>query len=296
VYKLWRNHFDDQNWEFLIYSLGTWLAPYRFKHVAFLIGPTDSGKSTFIENLIRPIRPIVATVSLKSITDYQFGLEDLLGKQINVYCEKGETVLKNIDLINNLIGAHDYIIVHRKHKPSSVMRSLKTMFFAMTDPPIIYEYGGETLWAFVNRLSIIHMHKPEGFKPENEVYANPKEVFKFLLACRVKLEQNNWEIKKLSNEEILEYLMKASNSALRFLEESGYVEPDPMSSVKGTELYEVYVRWCNEVGIRPMGLNQFYTTVATKYYKYQREGTAWFKGLRIKYTKLTEDKTLFNWS
>jgi phage/plasmid-associated DNA primase len=60
------------------------------------------------------------------------------------------------------------------------------------------------------------------------------------------------------------------------------VEPDPSGRVKGTELYEAYVKWCSERGIRPMGRSNFYSIVATKYHEYMREGAKWFKGLRLK--------------
>jgi phage/plasmid-associated DNA primase len=82
-------------------------------------------------------------------------------------------------------------------------------------------------------------------------------------------------------EEKLDYLTKMANTALRFLE-SDYITPDPYGRVKGTELYEAYVRWCKEQGLAPMGRNKFYAAVATKYTKYEPEGVVWFKGLRLR--------------
>jgi hypothetical protein len=291
VYKLWRNHFDDQNWEYLIHSLGTILAPYKFKHIMFLIGPTDVGKSTFLDVIGSPIRPLIAYTSLRLLTNYIFGPEDLIGKQIMMYTERGDVVLKNIDIINNIAGERDVIVVPRKHKSTVHIRSLKTMIFAMNDPPILYEYGGETLQAFINRLSIVLINRPENFTPRKDIYVDPKEVFKFLLWCRVKLENNGWVIKKMENEEIIEYLLKTSNPVLRFLE-SEYVEVDPTARVKGTELYDAYSKWCSENGITPMDRNKFYTIISTRYERYIREKTTWFKGLRVKYSKLYQEEGL----
>jgi predicted AAA+ superfamily ATPase len=79
VYKSWRTHFDDDDWEYLVDSLGTRLAPHRSKLVAFIAGPMGSGKSTMLFNLVKPVEPLVATVSLRSITGYQFGLQALVG-------------------------------------------------------------------------------------------------------------------------------------------------------------------------------------------------------------------------
>jgi energy-coupling factor transporter ATP-binding protein EcfA2 len=291
VYKLWRNHFDDQNWEYLIHSLGTILAPFKFKHIMFLIGPTGVGKSTLLDVLSSPIRPLITSTSLRLITNYQFGLEDLIGKQVVMYSERGDVVLKNLDIINNLVGERDTIAVPRKFKSTVHIRSLKTMIFAMNDPPILYEYGGETLQAFIDRLSIVLMNRPENFTPRKDIYVDPKEVFKFLLWCRVKLENDGWIIKKMENEEILEYLLKTSNPVLRFLE-SEYVEVDPTARVKGTELYDAYTKWCSENGITPMDRNKFYSIVSTRYERYVREKTTWFKGLRVKYSKLYQEEGL----
>jgi hypothetical protein len=280
VYRSWRAHFDDDDWDYLVDSLGAWLAPHRSKLVTFIVGPTGSGKSTMLFNLVKPVEPLVATVSLRSITGYQFGLQALIGKHILAYSERGDVVLKNLDVINNIVGESDFIHVERKHRPSVRIRSLKTALFTMNDPPIIYEQGGETLAAFIERLSLVFMRAPEGFKATKEYRVPPEEAFKFLLWCRAKLEERGWEIRKRSYEEKLDYLTKMANTALRFLE-SDYIIPDPYGRVKGTELYEAYVRWCKEQGLTPMGRNTFYAAVATKYAKYEPEGVVWFKGLRL---------------
>jgi hypothetical protein len=282
VYKYWRSRFDEENWEYLVSSLGTWLSPFRHRHIAFLIGPPKSGKSTLVSNLTRPIHQVVGFVSLRQLTSYTFGLEPLIGKQMVAYSERGETVLKNLDIINNLFGEQDYIVVYRKHKPAVTIRSLKTGFFSMNDPPIVYEYGGSTMAAFLDRLSIIQMSLPESYEVIPNLTIPMREAFKFLLWCRVELERSNWRIKKMGEEELLDYLMRSTNSALQFLNDTSVIEPDPNGHVKGTELYEAYVKWCSERGIRPMGKNNFYSIVATKYHEYMREGAKWFKGLRLK--------------
>jgi energy-coupling factor transporter ATP-binding protein EcfA2 len=283
VYRLWRNHFEDEDWEYLVHSLGTWLAPYRFRHLAFLIGPSGLGKSTLVSNLTRPISPMVAWVSLRSLTSYTFGREALIGRQLVVHTERGEVVLRNLDVVNNIFGESDYVEVPRKFKPTIWIPCPKAGFFVMNDPPVLHEYGGETLKGFLDRLSIIFTRQEvPGFTPRKDVRVDPAEAFKFLLWCRVRLEQSGWEIRRRSSEDVLEYLMEASNTVLRFLKDTNYVEEDPSGRVKGTELYEAYLKWCNERGITPVGRSAFYATVATKYAKYEREKTVWFKGLRLR--------------
>jgi hypothetical protein len=283
VYRLWRNHFEDEDWEYLVHSLGTWLAPYRFRHIAFLIGPTGIGKSTLVWNLTRPISSIVAWVSLRSLTNYTFGREALIGRQLVIHAERGEVILKNLDVINNIFGESDYIEVHRKHKPTIWIPCPKTGFFVMNDPPVLYEYGGETLRGFLDRLSIVFTRQEvPGFTPRKDVRVDPAEAFKFLIWCRVKLGESNWEIKRRSPDEMLEYLTQSTNTVLRFLEDPDCVVKDPNGRVKGVELYEAYLRWCMEKGVRAFDRNTFYSFVASKYAKYERDKTVWFKGLRLR--------------
>jgi hypothetical protein len=285
VYRSWRAHFEDDDWEYLVDSLGAWLAPHRSKLVTFIVGPTNSGKSTLLFNLVKPVEPLVATVSLRSITGYQFGLQALVGKHILAYSERGDVVLKNLDIINNIVGESDFIHVERKHKPAVKIRSLKATLFTMNDPPMLHEQGGETLAAFIERLSLVFMRAPEDFKPVKEYRVPPEEAFKFLLWCRVKLEERGWGIRKRGYEEKLDYLVKMANTALRFLE-SEYVIPDQNGRVKGTELYDAYVSWCKENGLTPMGRDSFYTAVATKFTKIPPDKTpdktTWFKGIRVR--------------
>jgi len=280
IYKYWRPRFDDTNWEYLVDALGAILAPFRFKLIAFIVGPSGAGKSTLLSNLRRPIDPIVASVSLRSVTDYTFGLEPLIGKQIIMYSERGETVLRNLDIINNLFGESDIIPVQRKHKPAVEIPSLKAGYFAMNDVPLISEYGGETFGAFFNRLSIIQMSLPEGAVNERGLQVDQNEAFKFLLWCRCRLEERGWEMRKMDVGDMLDFVMRASNSALQFLE-SDWVEKDPSAKVRGTELYDAYVRWCLRRELPPMGRDKFYTMVASKYVKRLEKGVTWFRGIAL---------------
>jgi phage/plasmid-associated DNA primase len=296
VYKAWRDHFDKEDWEYLVNNLGVWLDHKRAKLVVFIIGPPNVGKSTLLENLTRPIDRIIGKKDLRSIIEDPFGLAELVGKQINVSSEKVAVTLRNIEIINKLVGEHDFIDVRVKHKPSTVMRSLKTMWFAMNDPPTVTEYGGATMGAFLGRLNIIFMKAPEGFKPIRGFDVDQKEAFKFLLCCRALFDVEGREIKRRDEEYMLNYLMEATNSALQFLK-SDWIIIDPSAKVKGTELYNAYVAYCKEQGITPMGRNEFYSVVESKFSRISMEKahdkTTWFRGVMLNPRKRDEaERTL----
>jgi phage/plasmid-associated DNA primase len=57
------------------------------------------------------------------------------------------------------------------------------------------------------------------------------------------------------------------------------------------ELYEAYVAWCRERGIKPVGREEFYSIVASKFYKRREEGRVWFRGLMINPARAREQQS-----
>ena len=302
VYRYFRSRFSDEDWNYLIDALGTILSPYRFKLIVFLIGETNVGKSTLLRALMRPIEPLVAWVQLSTLLNYTFGLESLLGKQVLVSTERGDAVLVKwkVDLLNRLFGENDEFEVPRKFKSPAPLKSLKVGIIAMNDPPIINEYGGETMMAFAMRLSIVRMHKPEGEAGGSEEHGGaeggakgrvdilgkipPEEAFNFLLWCRWQLEQRGWEVRKMSAVAVLDFLRMQTNPVLRFLsdEMNDSIEEHPDGRIQGDELYTIFIRYCQERGVTPVSKNDFYTVIAARYQKFYKDGRVWFKGIRKK--------------
>lgn len=281
VYRAWRSHFDDRNWEYFIDAVGTWLAPHPYKLVVFLVGPPDSGKSTLLYVLTRPIRSYVASVSLRDLTSYHFGLEPLLDKWVNVRSEKGAAVLKNLDIINTVFGGWEEPDVARKHKSYARLKALKCGVFAMNELPLVTEVEAGTFEAFLNRLSIIEMRKPEGFEPVPDFAQKvpPEEAFKFLVWSRKQLEERDWKVRRPDPEEMLDRLC----NPFRRIEDwwNNRVVEDPDGRVKGTEVYDDYRTFCLERGLQPLSRDAFYGILASKAIRYEREKTVWFKGIRL---------------
>jgi transcription initiation factor TFIIIB Brf1 subunit/transcription initiation factor TFIIB len=281
IYHYFRNRFDDENWNYLIDALGTILSPYKHKLLVFLVGPPNSGKSTLLELIYETLKPLIANTRLETITKYTFGLEPLIGKQILMSRERGEVVLRKLDLLNAIFGEADVIDAPRKHKSAVELKSLKMGIIAMNDLPLIREFGGETMMAFFNRLSIIQMKEPDQIIPNLKEKIRKEEVFEFLLWCRVNLEKRNWEIRKKSIEDMLNMFREETNPVYRFLN-SDYIIRDIEGRAKGKDLYDVYVKWSVENGITPVSLQEFYTFLAHRFDKYTREKVVWFKGISIK--------------
>ncbi|MEM0060310.1 MULTISPECIES: DUF5906 domain-containing protein [Thermoprotei] len=298
IYQLFRNHFDDVNWRYFVSAVGTILSPYRHKLIVFIVGPTGAGKSTLLRILMKPLEPIVAHVQLRDLLDYKFARESLIGKQILVSYERGEVVLRNIDLLNLLFGESDEITVPRKFKSAVKIPSLKSGFIAMNDLPLVNEYGGETMYAFAERLSIINMTKPEGFEPIIGLSEKirPEEAFEFLAWARIQLEKRGWKVEKLEPNDVIDFMRTSNNSAYQFLTMSDDIVEDPNDKIKGSVLYELYTAWCDRKGIKALGRNDFYMIVSRYYQKIPPEKSpdksVWFRGLR-KASKTQQDTTRY---
>jgi hypothetical protein len=57
------------------------------------------------------------------------------------------------------------------------------------------------------------------------------------------------------------------------------------------KLYEAYMAYCREKGIRAVGRDEFYSMVASKFYKRREEGRVWFRGLMINPARAREQQS-----
>jgi energy-coupling factor transporter ATP-binding protein EcfA2 len=300
VYRLWKPHFDaaggegdgsagEREWGYFVDAVGTWFAPHRFRLVALLVGERGSGKSSLLAALTAPIEPLVGRVPLSKLASKErFALQPLIGKWVNVYSERLAPTVSNLEAINNLVGESDWVYVDRKHKPPVFIRSLKSMVFAGNAVPMVTSWEAGVMDAFIDRLSVIFVGKPEDFKPVKDIAEKvPKaESFAFLLWCRRQLEQSEgrereWELRRRSAEELLELLLEAQSPVYRFIAER--CAKDPQARVERKELYAAYVEWLKEQGVTAvLSRDQFYMQIRSMgFVDRPWKGEYCFFGLRL---------------
>jgi phage/plasmid-associated DNA primase len=273
----------DTNWKYLISSLGIILSPKKAKLLAILIGEPNTGKTTFLKVIKKPIEPIVSSVSLADIQRDKFGKEPLLGKQVLITSETRDVFITKVGVLNELFGEGDTISVNRKNQKYVEMESLKMGIISTNDPPIIQDKVSGAINAFINRLNLITMTRPANSENISGLadMISPEEAFNFLLWCRVWLEKHNWQIMKPTPEEILNVLRENSNTAYQFLDlATELIDFDVNCKMKVKRLYELYKMWCEKHGIKPMGRNLFYDKLRDKGYElYDRKGVKWVRGI-----------------
>jgi energy-coupling factor transporter ATP-binding protein EcfA2 len=287
VYRLWKPHFDaagENEWVCFTRSVGTWLSPFRHKNVTLLVGPKDAGKSSLLAALTAPIEPLVGRVPLSVLASKErFAKQPLIGKWVNVYSEKLLPTLRNLEEINNLVGESDWVYVDRKHKPGIFIRSLKSMLFACNAVPVVTSWDPDTMEAFIGRLSIVFIGKPEGFEPVPDVVSRVPRAhsFAFLLWCAKQLAEEGWKVRRRSEEELLELLLEAQSPVYRFLAER--CVKDPQARVERKVLYEAYVDWLKEQGVTAVPpRDQFYMQIRSMGFVERKwKGEYYFFGLRL---------------
>jgi putative DNA primase/helicase len=225
----------------------------------------------------------MARVSLSSLAEGGFSLQPLLGKWANAYSENVSPILRNLGIINNLVGESDWVYVKRKYKVGVWTRSLKCMVFACNALPAVKTWSGGDLEAFADRLSPVFMEPPKRFKPVKGIAesVSKAESFAFLLWCRKQLEERGWEVRKASSEEVRQLLVESENPVHRFVAER--CAKGAGARVERKELYGAYRRWCTEQGITvKLGPANFYRELRDLGFR-DREvaGKRYFFGLNL---------------
>jgi putative DNA primase/helicase len=122
--------------EYVGYCLMHWQMPY--KRAALLLGPQDSGKSTFL-NVVRTLlggHRNVSSENLNSLVNTRWGKANLHGKIANITNELETTPLETLGTFKAITGGGDLLTAERKGKdPFQFVPLAKHMFAANRVPP-----------------------------------------------------------------------------------------------------------------------------------------------------------------
>jgi len=122
--------------EYAGYCLHHWGQPY--KRAILLLGPQDSGKSTFL-HIIKAIlggSENVSSENLNSLVNTRWGAANLYGSVANVANELETTELESTNLFKTITGAGDYLTAERKGEdPFQFVPKAKHLFATNRVPP-----------------------------------------------------------------------------------------------------------------------------------------------------------------
>jgi len=118
-----------------------------YKKSYFLQGGPNSGKSTYVDLLVRHLFGIsvCSSVSLQSLLFDRFRLAELDGKIANCFADLSDQKLRDIGIFKTLTGG-DLFTVERKHKDPYQMRNKALLVFSANKYPKITT-GDDAFWS-----------------------------------------------------------------------------------------------------------------------------------------------------
>jgi len=281
--------YDTMNLEKIQLALGYILCPYQTKKpIVLIIGPPDTGKSTLKEIIQYVLENFAVSMSLDDIVK-DFGLAPLVGKRVNISSEKPSLAV-NTEKIKRMTGG-ETLVVNQKYKPQFEAIINPVFIHLMNDPPKFSHIDD----ALVGRVIIIRTTNPLTSDEKDSMFiekmkANGHKIIHYLIWCYKKLKDNNFIIPQ-DVDDVYDTLLSGRSNVKRFLDE--VVEFEPRTEIKGTELYDIYVKWCAINAENAVGLKTFYEDIvyyaAGKVVRKEKQRATYFIGLRPKEKYIEEE-------
>lgn len=242
--------------EFAGYCLMHWTQKY--KKALLLTGPTDSGKSTFLNVLIELLGPNdnVASESLKTLTDSRWGRAQLFDKYANIYPDLSKEAINKPGEIKAFTGNDRLVTGEFKYQNKFQFHpTAKHLYSANHLPPI--EQADD---AFHKRF--LHVRFPESIpdpKQDGQLETKLKRELPGILNWAIegyqRLAQQGGFTNERSTEQKRQYWESYGDSVsrfrYRFLEITGERDDyEPKSKV-----YEAYKDFCDQNGFIPVSKN-----------------------------------------
>lgn len=224
-----------------------------------LIGPTNSGKSTFLNSIQKIITEnYLAHIPMQNLSD-RFNKAELFGKLANIVNELPDTPITDVGFLKSLVG-QDPIQGERKGRDPFNFTSKTKHVFACNNLPSNY---GDSTDAFYKKLIIIPFNNQI---PDNEIDPLlPKKLEKeYIFAWGIeglkRLIRNDFKFTENSaTKEIIDAHKIASNPILYFVKEECIV--GNYYHIGSNYLYREYQEFCRNHGLKPVSSIRFGSTL-----------------------------------
>ncbi len=242
-----------------------------------MLGEGGSGKSTFI----RLMEASVGSHNLSSIslTDLQqrFASFGLMGKLLNSCADLEISALEDTAIIKKVLG-EDTLRAEQKGRDAISFRSYAKMIFSTNELPLV---KNEKTNGFYRRLLVLHMNRVPKKKNPNLLNELLQEIDYFLWLSVQALErmyEKNIIMISDDSEKAVTQLRCDSDTVQAFLMEACVLEED--GRIERRELYNKYIRYCEDVERQSLKRNNFYKSLRLKGYKEKKSGgNIFFKGI-----------------
>lgn len=228
----------------------------RPEKALFLIGPTGSGKSTFLRLLtLLAGSDMCSSTGLHQFSDDTFAAADLYGKLVNVDADMPDGYVPDTSVFKKLLGGEEGVRANPKHRtPFTFINNALLAFSANTMPTV-----GEKSRAFVRRsipVSFPHSYvgaenRALGKKLESEL---PGIFNRWMMAWRARQARGGAFL--APNARVMSAFEESVNAVHAFVKEALWVWPqasgegwtgaktiDMKNSMQWRALFELYDDW-----------------------------------------------------
>ena len=244
----WVSDEDDRQklQEFVGYCLHHWDQP--FQKALLLVGPTGSGKSTFL-NVVNEFlgHENVANQSLQALANQRFAKAELYRKFANIYNDLDAVSIQNPGVFKTLT-AGDPIMAERKNKDPFRFQPTQTLLFAANQVPSV-DHDDD---AFYRRWLIVEF--PETIPPADQ---NPNlgdefrdelpGILNWALDGYARLMRQGQFTEDQNIESTRSFWRSYGTSIEQFLQEK--VDIIPEADIPEDDVYDAYCEFCDHQGL-----------------------------------------------
>jgi putative DNA primase/helicase len=244
----------------LLYELCGWCLDRKspIQKLFFILGTGANGKSTFL-NLLRIFLGTenCSSVPLQALADNRFAMAQLDSKLANTFPDLPASGIKDAAIIKGLTGGDTLLVENKFEKPFNLQNTAKLIFSANKAPRL--NEDTDAIW---RRLVLVDFpHQFMGDKADSDLLdklTKPEELSGLLnasLDALLRLREKKVFSANTSLSTIRREYLLNSNPVPVFVEEM--CVKDPKSSISKDDLYEAFVRFCEDTGADPIGKKAF---------------------------------------
>lgn len=235
---------------------------WRYRTALLLLGKTTTGKTTLLKIIksVFPADQVGATSPQRWANEYYTAA--LAGKAINVVGELDPHEPIPGGAFKNVVGNDPVDGRHPTHRPFTFICQAAHFFNANKLPPTIDRSD-----AFFRRWRILSFQREvpeEQIDPEyaEKVLAGELGgVIAWMLKGAEKLAKARALPETPQHRAALTRWRNENNSALQFLNDRAACALGADSEISGQELFQAYLRWAADAGVRAFGRNGFYAAI-----------------------------------
>lgn len=260
--------------QFLGYAMTLDTSKQKFMMIC---GSGGTGKSTLlsiVESIIG--KSNISNISLQGLQD-RFAPGELYLKQANICADIPLSALSEVDMIKKLTG-EDTISAERKFKNHFTFKSSARLFFSANDIPVNLSDKSN---AFYRRMLILKMdHKPTEIDPDLATKLKT-EIPHIITRAVEELYLSDGNIDESENsKENVKTAHKNSDTVEAFIYDR--CELDEKAKTDRSELYHVYVVYCQYEERKSVTRTNFYKALESKGFESRRGKTNFnINGLRL---------------